>query len=376
MSLRAPIVLGCLATLVGCTSDLNAPSNYLLPDGPDTDGGDVALLCDTIPTAAVQANFSYSLELAADEERTLTYTAEGLPDGLQIDPDSGEITGQPTTEGMFSFTVTATAEEGETGTAMCDVDVAARLGLDLDAALLVAQPFCLQPNESLLDYLVPGTGDTTAVTCDHIVGSGNGNLPAGLTVNPDTCVAEGNLAETRFGTYVFAMRGQQSGVDVYMPYCATQGTANFAYDVSSVHSGEDPGTLVPIGRTYDPAAPLSVGEPGNPVFTIIDEASCGANSCFFGFSFGINASPFDAATFGLPNRDLVRDMTDRPIGFTHELTIGGAPVAAEFVDRPWVVNVSLDYCLAPDDMTCDGAANTQQNGDGHLELGVIMVPQG
>ena len=51
-------------------------------------------------------------------------------------------------------------------------------------------------------------------------------------------------------------------------------------------------------------------------------------------------------------------------------------VPEPFTDRAWVVNVALDYCLAEDDMTCDGAQNTQNNGDGHLELGIIMVPQG
>ncbi len=374
MRLRATIVVSSLVVCGGCTSDLNAPSNYLLPEGEDT-GGEVALSCDAIPTTAVEANFAFTPEIIGGDDQDLTFAATDLPDGLTIDASTGEITGQPTTEGTFTFSIEAVGDETMSEVS-CDVTVAPRIGVDLQTALLADQPFCLQPNQALTDFIIPGTGDGTPITCDHIAGSGNGNLPAGITVSADGCTANGNLAETRFGTYVFAMRGVQSGVEVFMPYCVTQDTANFAYDVQAVHSGEDPAALIPIGRTYDPAAPLSVGEADNPQFTIIDEASCGDNSCFFGFSFGINASPFDANTFSLPNRELVRNMNMRPIGFTHELTIGGPPVPAQFVDRPWVVNVALDYCLAEDDMTCNGAQNTVNNGDGHLELGIIMVPQG
>lgn len=374
MRLRATIVISSLVVGGGCTSDLNAPSDYLLPEGADT-GGEVALSCDGIPAGAVDADFSFTPEIIGGDDQDLSFAATDLPDGLTIDADSGEITGNPTATGTFMFSIEATGDEAM-GEVMCEVTVAPRIDVDLDNALLGAQPFCLQPNQALTDFIVDGTGDGTPITCDHIAGSGNGNLPEGITVNADGCVAQGNLAETRFGTYVFAMRGVQSGVEVFMPYCVTQSTANFAYDVSVVHSGEDDAALIPIGRTFVPGTALSVGEADNPEFTILDEPSCGDNSCFFGFSFGINASPFDANTFSLPNRDLVRDMNDRPIGFTHEMTIGGPAVPEQFVDRPWVVNIALDYCLAEDDMTCDGAGNTQMNGDGHLELGIIMVPQG
>ncbi len=38
----------------------------------------------------------------------LTYSATGLPPGLDIDPVTGDITGTPTTPGKYSVTVTAT----------------------------------------------------------------------------------------------------------------------------------------------------------------------------------------------------------------------------------------------------------------------------
>ncbi len=38
----------------------------------------------------------------------LTYTAAGLPPGLDIDPVTGDITGMPTVPGKYSVTITAT----------------------------------------------------------------------------------------------------------------------------------------------------------------------------------------------------------------------------------------------------------------------------
>jgi hypothetical protein len=336
----------------------------------------ITIDCGALPLAAVEADYSVALQATNDDGDTVSPTFESadLPDGLALDAD-GTITGNPTAAGSYTFTVLATGDDGGMGEAMCALEVAQKLDVDLDGALLAQQPFCLDTGESLLDFLVDGTGDGTAVACDHIGGSGNGRLPDGLTINPDNCTVDGNLAETRFGTYVFAMRGQQSGVSVYMPYCVTQSTANFAYDVSMVHSGEDPGTLVPIGRTFDPAAGLMVGEDGDPFFEIIHDPSCSNSSCFFGYSFAINSSPFDADTFNVTNRMLVNDAMDRPVGFSHGLSIGGPAVPEEFVNRPWVVNIELDYCLADNDMDCDGTDNIQANGDGELELGIIMVPQ-
>ncbi|MFF2518503.1 Ig domain-containing protein [Streptomyces sp. NPDC058086] len=39
---------------------------------------------------------------------TFAVTDGSLPPGLSLDPDSGEISGTPTTHGTFTFTVTAT----------------------------------------------------------------------------------------------------------------------------------------------------------------------------------------------------------------------------------------------------------------------------
>jgi hypothetical protein len=72
------------------------------------------------------------------------------------------------------------------------------------------------------------------------------------------------------------------------------------------------------------------------------------------------------------------------IGLEHEFSVTGPPVEEKFENRPWVQNVSIDYCIADADYVCRcgpadpaGCSDSQKvrdNGDGHLELSVIMQP--
>jgi Putative Ig domain len=60
-----------------------------------------------------------SLQISASDSggATLTYSAQGLPPGLSINPSSGLITGTPSAPGTFSVTVTATDSTGASGSA-------------------------------------------------------------------------------------------------------------------------------------------------------------------------------------------------------------------------------------------------------------------
>lgn len=359
-----------------CTSDLDAPDAYTEPTAGNDTAGDLGLDCEAFPQGAVGADYDFTPDVSAMDDGTRTWLAETLPDGLEIDADSGRITGVPTMAGTTSVDFTVMDSSGMAATT-CDIVI--NEGLDVNVDLVVDEvPGCLRPGEeTLLDLVVEGTGDGTAITCDHPGGTGNGSRPAGISVNPDTCAIEGTVTEDRFGTWVFMVRGSQSGAEVWVPYCVSSEDQG-GYDVSVDHSGlGDMGvdaSLVPILRRFNPGASVAVGEAGDPLFTILDPTSCGANTCFFGFAFSINASPFDAETFSIDDDTIVTDGSG-PQGFTHGMSIAGPQVDEAFRDRPWTVNIALDYCLSDTDGPCDGAENVRANGDGNVEFSILMVPE-
>lgn len=359
-----------------CTSDLDAPDAYTEPSAGNDTAGSLELDCDAFPEGAVGADYDHTPELSAMDDGSRTWMAETLPEGLEIDANTGRISGVPTTEGTTAVEFTVMDSSGMASTT-CDIVI--NEGLDVNIDLVVESvPYCLRPGEdTLLDLVVPGTGDGTAIVCDHPGGSGNGSRPAGISVNPDTCELEGSVTEDRLGSWVFIVRGTQSGAEVWVPYCVTNDEGG-AYDVTMEHSGLSDdgvdGTLVPILRRFNPGASLSVGATDDPLFTISHPDSCGDSSCFFGFAFSINASPFDASTFGVTNDNILID-GDGPQGFTHNIAIEGPQVDEAFADRPWTVNIDLDYCLSDADGPCDGAENVRSNGDGNLDFSILMVPE-
>ncbi len=373
----AGLALSAAGILGACTSDLDAPDAYSEPSisaGNDS-AGDLGLDCDAFPEGAVGADYDHTPELLSMDDGSRSWMAETLPEGLAIDERSGRITGTPASAGTTSVEFSVMDSLGMATTA-CDIVI--NEGLDVDQALVIDEvPFCVRPGEeTLLDLVVDGTGDGTPIRCDSDGGTGNGRRPAGISVNAETCAIEGAISEDRFGTWVFIVRGVQSGAEVFVPYCVTN-DASGGYDVAVDHSGlSDDGvdaTLVPIFRTFNPGAALAVGEDNDPLFTITSPDDCGA-SCFFGFAFNINASPFDADTFSITNASITTG-GGGPEGFTHGLSIGGPQVDEAFQDRPWTVNVALDYCLSDTEGPCEGADNVRANGEGGIEFSILMVPE-
>ncbi len=370
--------LGFFGFASACTTDLPAPDNYASASATAADTGvptDLGVDCGMPPLAAVAADYTHTVT-AQGGMAPYSFSATGLG-SLSIDALSGTISGKPDAEGTLNATITVTDALGATASTTCDITVRPRLG----AQIPDGKPMpCVTQGETLLDFLVPDTGDGSPITCSTPGGSGNGKIPAGISVDPDTCQIQGSITEDRYGTWVWIVEGQQNGVSVYVPYCATNDTqAPGAYGITVFHGGDlqTNKALVPARGTFQPGAPISFGDPNaeDPRFEITDPASCG-NPCFFGFAFFINASPFDGSTFSLNPRGLLEDANMQNIGMFHHMSVSGQAVPAAFEDRPWVVNVSLDYCLSNvDQATCMGADNVKANGNGNLEFAVVMFPQ-
>jgi hypothetical protein len=338
------------------------------------------LECGDLPRAAIDASFAYSPSVMGGEG-SLRFSADELPAGLAISESTGQITGVPTEAGERAFELTVT-DGTATARDTCSITIHPALGVDL---ALDTVPYCVRGSQTLLDFVVEGTGDGNPIRCDHMAGTGNGKIPDGVELEPDTCAITGSVTEQRLGTWAFMVRGTQSEAEVWIPYCVTR-EQGLDYEIRVEHTtaGAD-NTLVPLMRTYDASAALDVGEPGDPRFEIIDETACSGSSCFYGYAFSVNSSPFSIDTISFNPRSLLHDpSTDEPIGFTHGFSVGGPPVGDAFRRRPWVVNFDLDYCLSSDadlctcpddDDSCNAAQKVRDNGAGNLEFSIIMVPE-
>lgn len=363
--------------LTSCTSDLDAPFNYQV--ATTTGPGPLTADCGMPPVAAVGAEYSHVLDASGGEG---AYTFVGtLPPGLIIDATTGEISGIPTTAESASFDITVTDAADGTATTTCTVEVGPRISVALD---LATRPYCIDgaAGNTLLEHVVAGTGDGTAITCDHTGTSGNGTLPDGISIDPMTCEVVGTVSETRVGTWAFAVRGTQSGAEVFLPYCVTQATpAAGTYPLAVDHTGMTDQLLVPWTNTFNPDATLSIGVPGDPLVTVTDNGDCPGGSCTFSFSFFINASPFDLEEPNGDSKQVVTGALKGDDGTNDNLTHGVSlstndPVDDAFKNRPWVVNLDLDYCFSENAADCDTELNPDPEFNSFLEFSVIMVPDG
>ncbi len=131
------------------------------------EGSDVFLITtQSLKDATVNKN--YSVVLKAKGSGTLTWTAEGLPDGLSLDASKGKISGKPTTAGTYNvaFTVTNGTESAPSSLPIYVKDVKPKIKASVKAGMI-------------------DTAYTATVTVSAGTGSIDlvlsGDLPKGLT---------------------------------------------------------------------------------------------------------------------------------------------------------------------------------------------------
>jgi Putative Ig domain len=375
LTLAGPVLLALPCALLcaagGCTSDLPAPSNFTVLEPPPPDN-ELVVDCAMLPLTAEGAEYEQTPTIMGQLEDVIyRYTAVDLPAGLVIDEKTGLISGTVAAmRGDYVFDVTiedVDDPENYNATGTCNLHVNERLSTPLDIDTV---PYCLRAGDDLRDLVVAGTGDGTPITCDHTSGNGNGRKPNGIEVSADTCTLTGAIAEDRYGTWVFMMRGTQSGAQVFVPYCVTNDEPQ-GYTITARHSGNDDAALLPIARTYDPTTDFSVGADMDPRYEVTAPGICGS-SCFYKYEFlRTNAPIGEMGGFSLDPDGLLQDAAMESLGFFHELRVSGPRVPEEFLLRPWVLSVSVSYCISDSDTGCVDAS---EDGDAALELALIMVP--
>jgi hypothetical protein len=242
-------------------------------------------------------------------------------------------------------------------------DVTGNADSDLEIDLGDA-PCVLFGSNELSDFIVGDSG--APVACEPVGESGGGRLPEGLSVD-SSCAFAGTITEDRLGGWAQIVRVSQGDAEQLVPFCAVRETTAEEYMVEVTPSALMQGS-------FAPGESVAFGGAGEPHFTITSPPGlCGETSCFFGFAFSLDPSPFDAATFDLTDRQLAYDRNEPavPIGIQHGIEVSGPSVAREYEDRPWVLSFEVDYCfsMSPDD--CDGVANAD---DAFSAFALIMRP--
>lgn len=366
-------------------------------DGTTTTSGPSPLTvdCGAPPAGAQGATYQHQ-PTAGGGVPGYKWSATGLPPGLMIHPNTGQITGAPTTPGDFVAEITIEDVQGTMAMATCpSIPIADQLNVDYDG-LFGGGACVVAGGKTILDYV--SGGDGSPITCSVPAGVGDGTLPAGLAVDPNTCAITGSIAETRYGGWAWMVAAHQAGVTVYAPYCAVQPQqAPKAYDIVGSHSGKVDNELEPLVLKFAPGDPLLFDGDADPLFEVTKDV-CG-DACFFGFLYRVSQTPLGGGAcksdkdgcFGLcplvadPNQpdgdttiqcSLLPKMGTPKIGFAHEMWAKGDVAPAQFQSRPFIAQWSIDYCLSSVQADCQGKDAILANGaSSNLEFPVIFRPQ-
>lgn len=153
----------------------------------------VLISCDNPPDGIIGVPYSHFLLASGGvPPYTFAITAGALPDGLTLDPATGEISGIPTVAGTFPFTVEVTDDEDNTAEVECSITI---------SGMLIV---CDNPPVGIVGTLYvhdfPVEGGTPPYGFEIIAGS----VPPGLTLDPDSGEISG--IPTINGIFPFTVR--------------------------------------------------------------------------------------------------------------------------------------------------------------------------
>ncbi|WP_311591173.1 Ig domain-containing protein, partial [Trueperella bernardiae] len=153
-----------------------------------------------------------ALPKAPDGTTLSGLTADGLPDGLSMDPDTGKITGKPTETGRFLVKVTGNASVPRDGADPVDVRLARTYIVVVTDTPLMAGVRGTEYNQEV----TPTGFEDSGYTLGEI--KSVDNLPAGLTYNADT--------KTITGTPTEIVTADEQQPNVTVTYTVTRETPN------------------------------------------------------------------------------------------------------------------------------------------------------
>jgi hypothetical protein len=158
-----------------------------------------ATFTDTSITSQIPDGASYSSGVSAQGSGTLNYSLfdGALPPGLELDTETGSITGTPNTPGAYTFRIRAQADDE--GTVSNDYTG----NLTITVGTSVNGGSGLQNQTLWIGESVSDRAEFTGYPTPSVV-KGTGDLPPGLTISSNGTVSG---APTVSGPYTFNLRG-------------------------------------------------------------------------------------------------------------------------------------------------------------------------
>ena len=297
-----------------------------------------------LPPATQNVAYSQTI-VASGGSGPYTYIvlSGALPPSLTLDPNTGALSGTPTSGGVFNFTIQAGDQFGTTGTRAYTLNVGTNS--------LTVNPASLPPGTQNTPYnqTVTASGGSGPYTFAVVAGA----LPTGLSLNPNTGAITGT--PTGSGTSNFTIQATDSlgniGTRPYAVNIGTNslgvnpptlpaGTQNVFYNqtVSAV-GGTGPYTFsvsagaLPAGLALDPSTGAITGVPtgsGPSTFTIsVLDSQGNTGSRPYTVNIGTNSLTVNPAT--LPNGSQGTPYNQTVVGsggtapYTYSIVAGALP---------------------------------------------------
>jgi hypothetical protein len=177
------------------SSGLTAVKNFTI-----TVSTSLSILTTSLPNGSVNTVYPTQTLTAGGGQPPYRWavTTGQLPAGLTLDGVFGRISGTPTANGAFPFTLTVTDNQANTATAKLSITIGTPVTITITPATLTAGTVGTAYSQSLA-----ATGGTAPYTWS-VVSSGANAVPPGLTLNASTGAVTGT--PTTVGNYTFTVQ--------------------------------------------------------------------------------------------------------------------------------------------------------------------------